>query len=202
MGAARVATKIGKRIIVIGNSGSGKSTLAEALAERMGVPFIELDALHWEPGWTMADIDVFQERIRRAIEPEFWVVAGNYTGKQQDVSWPVADTVIWLDLPLSTVMPRIVRRCWQRHVTQEDLWGTGNTERFWDHLKLWQTEESLISYTITTHHNRRRLFESYMTDPAWSHITFVRLRSPEAVERFLLRLRPAVAPVRATTLQS
>jgi adenylate kinase family enzyme len=190
-----MATKIGKRVIVIGNSGSGKSTLGEQLAEGMDVPFIELDALHWEPGWQMAEMDVFQERVRQAIKPEAWVMAGNYTSKQMEVSWPAADTVIWLDLPFATVMPRIIRRCWQRHTTQEDLWGTGNRENFWDHLKLWETDESLISYTIKTHRSRRRLFESYTRDPRWSHITFIRLRSSEAVDRLLVAVssHPAFA---------
>jgi cytidylate kinase len=35
----------GTRIHVTGNSCSGKSTLGERLAEALGVPFIELDAL-------------------------------------------------------------------------------------------------------------------------------------------------------------
>jgi adenylate kinase family enzyme len=55
-----MTSKIGKRVIVIGNSGSGKSTVGEQLAERMGRPFIELDALHWEPGWKMAEDELFQ----------------------------------------------------------------------------------------------------------------------------------------------
>ncbi len=192
-----MATKIGRRVIVIGNSGSGKSTLGIALADRMGVPFIELDALHWEPGWTMAEDEVFHARIRQAMQPESWVMAGNYTGKQQHVSWPAADTIIWLDLPLATVMPRIIRRCWERHVSQEDLWDSGNTERFWDHLKLWQTDESLIAYTLKTHRSRRRLFERYTRDPQWSEITFIRLRSPAAVDHFLEHLRPVSVPAQA-----
>ncbi|MEZ4520754.1 MAG: shikimate kinase [Thermomicrobiales bacterium] len=193
-----MATKIGRRVIVIGNSGSGKSTLGAQLAERTGRPFIELDALHWEPNWTMAGDEIFRERVREAMQPESWVMAGNYTRKQQDVSWPEADTIIWLDLPLATSMSRTIRRCWQRHQDQEDLWGTGNRENFWDHLKLWQTDESLISYMLKTHRARRRLFESYTRDPQWSHITFIRLRSPEAVDRFFDRLRPLPIPRQAT----
>ena len=188
-----MVAKIGKRIIVVGSSGSGKSTLGEKLAARMGASFIELDGLHWEPGWKMAETDVFQGRIREAIAPESWVMAGNYTSKQQDVSWPEADTIIWLDLPFPTVMNRVIRRCWQRHRDQEGLWGTDNRENFWKHLMLWDTEESLISYTIKTHRARRRQFERYSRDPRWSHITFVRLRSPEEVERFLNHLQPRFA---------
>ena len=180
-----MVTRIGKRVIVIGNSGSGKSTLAEELAEQLDRPFIELDALHWEPGWQMAEDEIFRERVRQAIQPESWVMAGNYASKQQDVSWPTADTIIWLDLPFATIMNRIIRRCWQRHVTQEDLWGTGNRESFWDHLKLWRTDDSLISFVAKTHRRRIRETEAEMNDPRWSHITFVRLKSPEAVNRLL-----------------
>ena len=197
-----MATKIGKRVIVVGSSGSGKSTLGAALATRMDVPFIELDALHWEPGWKMAELEVFQERVRQAIQPPSWVMAGYYASKQQAVSWPEADTIIWINLPFRTVMPRILRRCWQRHTTQEDLWGTGNRENFWDHLKLWNTDESLISYTIKTHRRRIREFEAEMRDPRWSHLTFIRLRSPKAVDRFLHRIRPLPIPAQATALLS
>ena len=39
------------RIIVVGVTGSGKSTLAGLLAERYGVPHVELDAHNWEANW-------------------------------------------------------------------------------------------------------------------------------------------------------
>ena len=38
-----------QRVSVIGVTGSGKTTLAAALAAKLQVPYIELDALHWEP---------------------------------------------------------------------------------------------------------------------------------------------------------
>ena len=37
---------------MIGNSGSGKTTLGRALAELLGVPFVELDGIFHQPGWT------------------------------------------------------------------------------------------------------------------------------------------------------
>jgi adenylate kinase family enzyme len=183
---------IGRRIIVIGSSNAGKSTLAKRLAERLGVPFIELDALHWEPGWVMADRAVFRERVRRAIEPQSWVMAGNYTRQQQDVSWPVADTIVWLDLGLPTLLRRVVVRSWRRWRSRELLWGT-NRETFWEHFMLWDPERSLISYMIKTHRARRRQFEAFARDPRWSHLTFIRLRSVEAIDRWL-----ATIPARPT----
>jgi adenylate kinase family enzyme len=71
---------IGRRIHVIGNSGSGKSTLGARLALVLEIPFVELDALNWEPGWiglNEADPAEFERRIREATSGEAWVVAGS-----------------------------------------------------------------------------------------------------------------------------
>lgn len=182
---ARVETAIGKRIIVIGSSNAGKTTLATRLAGVMGVPFVELDALHWEPGWVEADDDVFRERIRLAIEPDAWVIEGNYIQQQQHVSWPRADTIVWLDLSLPTVLRRCVRRTWRRWRTQEVLYGGTNREIFREHLMLWNTDKSLPAFVAKTHRRRRRQFEMMLTDPRWSHLLFIRLRTVADVDRWL-----------------
>jgi len=188
-----VSNGTGQRIIVIGSSGSGKSTLGEQLAERLGAPFVELDALHWEPGWVAASDDVFHARIRAVTAGESWVLAGNYTARQQHVSWPLADTVVWLDLPLATVMRRTWRRTWGRWRRREELWN-GNRESLREHLALWDADKSILTYTLTTHRSRRRTFDAAMRDPRWAHIAFIRLRSPEEVAGWLARL-PSAAPV-------
>jgi hypothetical protein len=41
---------------------------------------------------------VFRERVRPATEADRRVLDGNYLQHQQDISWPVADTIVWLDL--------------------------------------------------------------------------------------------------------
>lgn len=188
-----MSDRIGRRIIVIGSSGSGKSTLGKLLAARLGAPFVDLDALNWEPGWVAATDEVFHARIRAAAAAESWVIAGNYTSKQQHVSWPLADTVVWLDLPLAIVMRRTWLRTWGRWRRREELWN-GNRENMREHLSFWDRDKSILSYTLTTHRSRRRLFEATMRDPRWAHITFVRLRSPEEVSGWLAGL-PSGTPV-------
>jgi adenylate kinase family enzyme len=175
-----VEADCGNRIIIIGSSNSGKSTLAGRLGERLGLPVIELDALHWEPEWTPADPHVFRERIRQAIAAPSWVMAGNYT-QHQDVSWAAADTIVWLDLPLPLVLRRCVIRTWTRWRTKEVLWGN-NREDFREHLQFWNTDRSLIAYTIANHRRRKHAYAAAITDPRWHHITFIRLHSPAEVE--------------------
>lgn len=178
---------IGHRIHIIGNSCAGKSTLASRLAEALGVPFVELDALNWEPGWVGLNATKPQElerRFAKATAGEGWVVAGSYTAFSQRVFWPKVQTVVWLDLPRAQLVRRVIRRSWRRWRSKELLWGT-NVERFWPQLAFWRKEDSLVWWIVTQHARKRRNMLGYMTDPRWSHIRFIRLTSSEEVEAFM-----------------
>jgi adenylate kinase family enzyme len=98
-----------RRIIVVGTTSSGKSTLAERLAIELGLDFIELDALHWEPNWVEAPVEVFRSRVKRATQAQAWVVAGNYH-VVRDLVWPRAEAVIWPDYSLWAIFWRLWRR--------------------------------------------------------------------------------------------
>src|SRR5262245_27291374 len=92
-----------RRIAVVGTTGSGKTTLARRLAERLGVPHIELDSLFWGPDWTPVAADVFLSRIRSAIAAERWVSDGNYVGSTDAMLWTAADTLVWLDYSIARI---------------------------------------------------------------------------------------------------
>ena len=56
-----------RRVNVVGTSGSGKSTMGAALARRLGVPYVELDALAWKPGWVMVEPTQLRTRVAAAV---------------------------------------------------------------------------------------------------------------------------------------
>ncbi len=178
---------IGQRVHVLGNSSSGKSTLGLRLSRALGVPFVELDALNWEPGWVGlndTDPEELERRFRAATAGDGWVVAGSYTRFSQRTFWPRLETVVLLDLPLVQLVWRMLTRSWRRWRSREVLWGT-NRERFWPQLMFWRKEDSLLWWIVTQHTRKRDRWVEYMADPRWSGIRFVRLTSSREIEAFV-----------------
>ncbi|MGE3856657.1 MAG: toxin [Dehalococcoidia bacterium] len=171
-----------RRIQVMGPSGSGKSTLGLRLAEGLGVPHVELDAINWLPGWTERPREEFRAMLSEQTA-EGWVVSGNYISRGSDeILWPRADLLVWLDLPLHVILPRQLTRSWHRWRTNELLWGT-NHERFFPQLKFWD-RNSLVGFTLATRAaSRARLVEA-MRDPRWARARWVRLTSQRAIDGF------------------
>lgn len=178
---------LGRRIHVIGNSGSGKSTLAATLAARLDVPFVELDALNFLPGWIGLNEtapEEFARRIREATSGDGWVVAGSYAAFTKREFWDRVETVIWLDMPMPLLLSRVLVRSWRRWRSRELLWGT-NYESFWGQFMIWRGGDSLIYWIVTQQRRKRRSMLAAQADARWAHIRFIRLRSPSEVRAFL-----------------
>jgi adenylate kinase family enzyme len=171
-----------RRVAVVGNSGSGKSVLARQLAERLDVPWVELDAIYHQPGWEPLPADEFRERVDRATAAGGWVVDGNYSAVR-DLVWGRADTVVWLDLPRRTVMRQIVWRTIRRVALRVELWN-GNRER-WANVVSRHPDESIIAWAWHKHSAYRHRYEMASGDPANAHLQFVRVRSRGEARRLL-----------------
>src|SRR5256885_16824158 len=132
------------RVNVKGISGSGKSTFSQQLAERLGVPYLEIDAVHHGPNWTEASAEELQTRLRdfMAGAPGGWVIDGNYEWKLGDLVLEAADRIVWLDPPLRVALRRLWRRTYTRIRNDVELWS-GNRETWrgvlwgWDALFVW-----------------------------------------------------------------
>lgn len=171
-----------KRVVVVGATGSGKSTLAEKLATRFGLDYIELDALYWEPNWLGAPLEIFRDRVERAIQAEKWIVAGNYR-IVRDLTWPRAQALIWLDYPLWTIFWQLTRRSIKRWWTRELLWGT-NYEPLWVHFKIW-SKDSLYNWLFQTYWRRKKEYALLLSRPEHQHLEVIRFKHPKETETWL-----------------
>lgn len=173
----------GGRISVVGTSGSGKTTTASQIAERLGIPHIEMDALHWEPNWTEAPFDVFCQRLSQAISGSVWVVDGNY-GKSRHIVLSRADTVVWLDYSLPEIMWQLLWRALKRSIRREELWS-GNRESL---SRALFSRESILLWALQTYKRRRREYPVLLDQPEYAHLAVIHLRSPRETRAWVAGL--------------
>jgi adenylate kinase family enzyme len=169
-----------QRVLVIGISGSGKTTVAGSLAARLRVPLVELDALQHGAGW--ATRPTFVEDVDAATRGSAWVVDGNYLAMVGDLLWSHADSVVWLDLPRWLVEWRVVRRSLVRWVRRTELWN-GNREQS---LLRWLDPEHPVRWAWMKHREYRVEYAARFADPAWAHLSRVRLRNRSEVRALLV----------------
>lgn len=166
-----------RRVLVLGSaSGNGKTTFGRALAERLDVPFVELDAIVWRPGWTELPDDELSAHVESIVAGAGWVIDGSYQRKIGDLVIRHADTVVWLDLPMRVWLPRLVRRTLRRITGRERLWND-NRETVRNVLF---AKDGLFLYAFRSHFRRRKVWPE-----ALAPYNTVRLRSTEEVDRWL-----------------
>ncbi len=172
------------RIAVVGTSGSGKTTTARRISQILGIPHIELDALHWGPNWTSTETPILRERVAEAVSGEQWVLDGNYRAVR-DIVWQRATTIIWLDYPFWLVMWRIFSRTLIRSLRRQELWN-GNRESF---RMGFLSRESVIVWSFNTYHRRRKEYPILFQQPEHSHLTILQQHSPNQTEKWLVDLK-------------
>ena len=176
--------KIGPHVVVYGPTGSGKTTVATRIAQHIGVPYIELDAVFWMPDWVEKPLEEFRAEVSSILKsyPDGWVLDGNYS-RVRDLTLPLADTGVWLRLPLWLaswwLWKRTITRTWKK----EQLWGTNYESWRLSFL----SRDSLLLYQMRhwrRHHQRVK--QSLEEIP--HHAVVYELRSAREIEDFLASL--------------
>jgi adenylate kinase family enzyme len=178
------------RIVVVGTSGAGKTTMAQALAATLAIPHVELDALHWDPGWkalSIADPDEFVRRVTSATAGDGWVVDGNYA-TVREITWSRATHLVWLDYDRPVIMWRVIRRTFIRAVSRAELWS-GNVEQ-WRNLV---RPSHPIRWAWTTWRRRRAELEALLGRQAQAHLIVHRVRRPAEAHDVVRELARQVA---------
>jgi len=173
------------RVLIAGITGSGKSTLARRLAPALGLTYHELDDLYYGPGLRM--LPDFPSRIEWIIAGSGWLfdsqgppLESEAPTEVRDLLWSRADTLVWLDYPRRVVVYRALMRSLRRIITREELWqGYRESPRDWlrpDHpiRRAWRLTAV-----------RREQLRARTEDPAWNHLTVVRLKTPRETAAWL-----------------
>ncbi len=176
--------KIGRRIVVYGATGSGKTAVAARIAQSIGIPHIELDAIFWKPNWANRPLEQFRTDVSSILtdHPDGWVCDGNYT-HVRDLTLPLADTVIWLRLPFRIAFWWLLKRTIARAWSRELLWGTNHES--WRQSFL--SRDSILLYQMT--HWYRTLWQTKQALQEIPHqASVLELRSVKEINKFLASL--------------
>ena len=110
------------RIYVLGASCSGVSTLGRALAQRLGLPHLDVDDFYWMP--TDPPYSVKrppEDRVRliadRQGEVEGWVLTGSFIG-WGDALIRAVDLIVFLQTSTVVRLERLAAREAERHGTR------------------------------------------------------------------------------------
>jgi adenylate kinase family enzyme len=161
-----------QRTAVIGTSCSGKTTFARSLAQVLQVPHIELDTLHWLPGWNPRPRDEFRQVVADAVAADSWILDGNYS-KSRDVVWLRATCLIWLNYPFHVVLGRALSRTVRRVFDGQELFA-GNRETF---RQAFMSRDSILLWVLQTYHRRKREYPQLFREYRDSSLHSVVLRS-------------------------
>lgn len=173
----------------MGCSGGGKTTCAALLAQKLGIPHLELDSLYHQSGWNRLPTDEFRARVEQFTSQEEWVIDGNYISDVGDITWGKADAVIWMDTPRMVATVRVIRRTVGRVLLRKKLWN-GNRESLREILSR-DPERSIVVWAWKMNSKYTERYETAMNDARWRHIHFVRLKDRRAAQRFISSIDPS-----------
>jgi adenylate kinase family enzyme len=167
---------------VVGTAGGGKTTMAIAVAERLGLPHLELDRVRYGSAWREVPDDQFLGSVTAWADRDEWVIDGNYS-LVRDLLWARANVVVWIDLSLIVVLRRLLARTVGRLISREDL-GNGNRERIGRVFG----RRSILLWAIRSHGPLREEYERKCAAIRDSGVEVVRLRSPSDERDWLAHL--------------
>lgn len=147
-----------KRIVIFGNSGSGKSTLAKELKEQLGLGYLDLDSIAWEPlsPPTRKPIEESKIGIDGFMESNAeWVIEGCYADLLA-IALPEASEIIYLDLSVEACIDNAKRRPWEPHKYESKDAQDGNLAMLVEWISQYEKRDDEFSKSA-----HKRLVEAY-----------------------------------------
>jgi adenylate kinase family enzyme len=165
-----------KRVAVFGNAGGGKSALARRLADLTRLPLHVVDMIQFKAGGEAVPHDEYLKTHADIIDGDEWIIDGFGCVASAWERFAAADTLIYVDLPLSIHY---------RWVTKRFIKGLFASPKGWpENSPLWSS--TLSSYRVIPRCHRyltpryRQLVVDAVASKRVHH-----LRSPAEIRVFL-----------------
>lgn len=114
------------KVAIFGNAGGGKSTLSRRLAELTGLPLVTLDLLQYQPGGIEVSEQEYQAAHQEILQQDQWIIEGYGSWATVWQRLEVADTLIYLDLPVWLHYWWVTKRFCQGLFTPPAGWPEGS----------------------------------------------------------------------------
>jgi adenylate kinase family enzyme len=177
---------------VAGTSGSGKTTLGRRIAAGLAAPHIEIDALFHGPSWTPRP--TFMQEVEEFSAQSEWVTEWQYDSARPLLA-DRADLMVWLDLPRTLVMSRVIRRTVRRQLRRERLWHDNREAPLWT---IFSDRDHIIRWAWNTHHQSHDRIHAVLEDRP--DLPVVRLTRSRDVNSWVTG--PLAATARSSTWSS
>ncbi len=167
-----------KKVAIFGNAGGGKSTLARQLAEATDLPLYSLDKIKYQTGGEELPHEQYLKIHYDLLNRDEWIIDGFGCVTSAWQRFSVADTLIYLDLPLFTHALWVTKRLLKGVFINPEGWpdnspiikGTLNSYRvLWlCHKKLTPAYRQLVSDMSETkqvyHLQSRRAIRGFLKE--------------------------------------
>jgi adenylate kinase family enzyme len=115
-----------RRVAVFGNAGGGKSTLARKLAELTELPLYVVDFMQFRTGGAAVPHDEFLKAHAEVLQRDAWIIDGYGSVKLAWERFSVADTLVYVDLPLFVHFLWITKRMLKALFVAPEGWPEGS----------------------------------------------------------------------------
>ncbi|NJN71592.1 MAG: adenylate kinase [Limnothrix sp. RL_2_0] len=164
------------RIAVFGNAGGGKSRLSRQIASITGLPLHVLDKVQFKPGGIPVALEEFEQAHQEILDSETWVIDGFGNLKMLWQRLDIADTLVYIDLPISIHFWWVTKRFITSYFNPPEGWPKNSP--------LWKS--SMNSYKVLylcEKHLAPRYREYVEKSKATKNV--YHLRSPQQISQFL-----------------
>ena len=180
-----------RKVAVFGNAGGGKSTLARRLAELTSLPLHVVDLMQFRAGGAKVPHDEFLAAHADLLRRDEWIIDGFGNVATAWERFAVADTLIYVDLPLWTHYGWVTKRLTKGLFADPKGWP--------EKSPLWSSTLSSYRVIPLCHRSLTPKYRQLVADAAASKQVY-HLRSVAEIRSFLRALNcSSSSPANATS---